>query len=760
MSAEIYTFLDWFDAFIQTALNRPYHPQLPAMSNGRHRKVYSGQWIPLQYHHSVFLSLEHSEGASVPEVDLFFYRFPQTGFYLTVIECDFVVFKIIENRDLVIFMVVSAEQGPHKQYIAIRNDTRLIFKDMIEGTFRTDQKLNLLVHRPQICGLIPKGMALNFKDLKSYLQSKFEHEYNVHPIHQLVINDQKILSEIDKAWAHIRFIDAKGDIDLQSLLATDLSLFMWLQEVYLHLGRFKALDSFYSELLESNSLSQKNKHTIIQSWNRFKTASQNTSFVIKTTLPTAWYNIADEKSAKHPYLNAFVFGKENLSQFLQEQWQTLCWPAFRNKLKNEIDQNPDAYMAFISMAYEYCFWWATQLYEASYRYFSCDYLNILKLLLNIKLIINQAPMHSRGFQFASYTFPKGTRRLFWVDKELEMKITSTKKTTITSLLQESGAQIVVDKPCKICLKRSQNTIKVDPHIVQPPIAKETFWSHVRVKHHSTTYLIPLVWPEMTIYINRIRIKFLLKKRRYQVSLKFKNMTQSIEIEGKEYKPTRYSYVKTYLPVTLNPEENWIFDFYTMHGIPIRSSGPFLRDIQPAGVCFDRFGQMHEQVRIHKNGSSKSIGLDSNVFFKDSLRVSQPNLKLDVRARHCDKQSFHLVAKSGLLYRLLNESPASLKLKLVFYLKKENEQLCATVSQLCKSTFGFLAMIKNTNQLRACSNAYAIYIDDTCRYPYLEEHDYYAIIKLSKHIKGIFVRSNHIEPFFTMLKNPTGLLKQE
>jgi hypothetical protein len=546
-----------------------------------------------------------------------------------------------------------------------------------------------------------------------YFNDILTHERKIHPLNNLQTEDNSLLQEIDELWAGQTWIDKNGNLDFRfdENNPQDKMALLFLLEIFYVQGKSDNFKNYCSKVLDSGAFLQKINMSL--KFEKIKTG-RNEHF---TDL----------------LLNG-VLGDSESVNLLQQTWNEFSTPARYNYCKNFLLDKPHEIAAFIILVVKNNFWWknkAIDFFDSLIREQKNKYLKLWQLYSKFAQITCTVSCIKQETTFSFYDFP------------MQSNITTFKNDVYLWQLVKKGSKeickvefldypaITVDK--KVSIIYSGAFITINPFLCEH---KTGFKNYCTVGIGKIKVKIFLVWENFTVDIGPLRLKFLFKKNRFQISIKNTKISDVIKIDDVEYSFEKTLYHKIYKTlIKVTPNQN--LSFYQADGfkVHLNSIPVSVHNICIHGIAKTRFDQVVNNISIFQNKSKRSQKINPLSYLPEKFVLGESTR---INVPKTGEMEYFPQWDTSLLSRLKNTSSGVLSQQwLIFIDSSRVDRL--KISKIFYDHLGYYPHIKNMTEMNAVSNKYSLVISEAVDGKIIFSGKYYEEIRLEKSKEKMILR---------------------
>ncbi len=598
------------------------------------------------------------------EINCLRQRLPQTRFFLTQFTSPSLTVDWLEFFGRTLIILQNHSEQPINLYLKDPSKPGL---KIFPATDLTGGKVTLLSE------MVLWDFDCEVRELPATLQSIRDNEYGNHPLNMVSCSSPPLMKKIDDAWAGLTYLDDNFQIKKE----INSNEFLWLQEMLLFLGRYETLVNYYQKIKP-----HKQDALLTLAGSRFKRVVLGKG----VSLPS------DFKATEYDFLNNWLFHdfseEGELAEKLQEAWERFSWPLLRMKFFREIQTNPHKWLAVYFLAQQRYFIWCDELREILKAALSGQ-TALLNIFNALDLSRRMVRLELRG---ASVSFSAGQK----IAQLQQIKHTGSgfafkqiwHKTGVSCYLQKEGQfDFKTDRLLSLEYYVERRLLQLRPVFVKPPLSGLSY-REITVEAGGYRVTIPLVWQQFYIVFNGLRIRFLQKKKRFQLSLKLPASLPPVKINNEPLPTDKGRYLKTYINIG---RQTGKFNVQLCDSAGRRLDGLISRggNVFVSGAALDSFGLLHEKFRLLRNDKPGSVEVAGNRLPMQPVSLSQKDKTLKVTARRCNPSQIELQHGISVLQRLWLTPPFQLSLILTVFVEEE----VAAVRQRFFEAWGFFPRVQ-------------------------------------------------------------------
>ncbi len=431
-------------------------------------------------------------------------------------------------------------------------------------------------------------------DLSLLIQQERER----HPLRVLQLSDSQTVQKTDRLWAQLPWVDEQGKPYTEKL-KTKPEAAVWLNVLYSHLG-----------------------------WDE------------------AEYNQSAVKGRANGFLEKYLTNNYKLSE-IRDFWETVHFPAYALKLKQEIRQNPSEYIAFALLAIKERFVWQ-EIFISSLL---CALPPFLRGLIELLVLLKrQTPLFVNGqkVEFSANGSEAVKQSIRQPNQRLTAGTLRHHKRNWTALTIDPFFAFKIDQQATLKWQGESKRLQIVPLLWRPPVTEPAFY-YAELEMKGVRFHIPLAWRQFEVQIHTLRIKFLRKKKRFQLSVRL-GKKDELYVNGQllSARDTRYHTVyQTIPPYTEKTQTGRLVWLNGFGGSRYLAHGMYLR-----GWLLDRKHILHESVQVSKEGQRHSVQVHTNSMAIHTSKIWREQLIYRVNGRYCETQKTELKVSAGIMSKFL------------------------------------------------------------------------------------------------------------
>jgi hypothetical protein len=560
------------------------------------------------------------------------------------------------------------------------------------------------------------------KDILHFILRIIQKERKLHPLFALSCSDAQKTKSIDKLWSDISQIDSDRLLDCDLLQKQNFKNFIWLQEIYLSFGWHDELNHFYTSL---------NKNKMFKDLPAIKITRQRYLDVSKKEIKNAnKTEDLNKTSLLSIYLGINKYDDVRWREAVQKKWEELHFPILRLKLLEDVRNNPDEWIAFVFLAFEGDFWWKEQLLNIVSEVIDSA---IFKLLIEIKSIIKIVFQQHSVILLPGFNYQLGTN-LSFSNRDLFYSRNSKLKRTFSSFRSHTNHVVEIDQDVGFEVSKQNRVIKILPSELSSDF-EDFKINYMELSFNNDLIQVPLIWNQYTVFINNCRLKFLKKKDRFQITVRFKNKQDKLKIDNKDVDIPNNNVTKIYYPISRQPGKIYT-NIYNSFGVRTSFYSGYNSMLIIAAIAIDSYGILHREIKFMNNDSSRYTKnmVKDNEIYALNLNHIKHDISITLSSKHSQPKLINIGYKEGYSDKIFYSHISDLLLSMVIYMNLEDEQGLSDVKKACNQYLGFVPMIEDITSNKYRSGIFGIIIEDGNKQEITADYVNFKVIKLGDNLK--------------------------
>lgn len=676
------------------------------------------------------------------DIRRFDYRIPQTRCYITNLQNEDFTIKIFQYFDTIILL---------SDYYNIKSDLFIELSTSDNKLFtsypkliKTKENKYKIPNTSLLIVYVSKKTESKNLNPTEYIENCIKDEQDRHPLSQIRSQDLNFLSSLDDTWAKIKYVGKENQINVTMLVNEDIKNLIWLQELYIYFGWFDKLELFYSTL-HSVDLDEPSASLFNICQTRFNNICKSLG---KKSIDNK--NLQDGQKARiegnflPAYLNWQQIVKSDINKKIQKTWNYLHIPAIQVVVDNKIYKNQDEFIAFALLCLTNQFWWYPKLEDKILQNLSIDKQFIFRFLTKIKKS-NYILFGKESITISNFNVSSNVAEHRNVAATYTYKISRRSDESFTYLSKSNSFSLKINKNVDIDCSLKAKSIHIRPNL-KYPIIKQSLESKLEISDYILH--IPLIWNKFVIVFNSCRLKFLRKKDRYQVTIKFSQQIKQITLNDEIINHTNCSIQKSYIPIK-RKESFTDFSIYNEYGgctSKINSKG---QRILLGGYAYDSYGILRTQFRLFFKDRKKSYIINTANLNEEPLTLMAGDREIIARADKFEQVEINYGFSDPVLINLAYTISIELFNRLKIFM---NDQDIAVneIRKICITNIGFTPDIRKISELKPEKRQIILIISDNYMNEKLNKDEKFRIVKVTDKSRqtALWISSKHIEYLFS------------
>ncbi|KAA3617405.1 MAG: hypothetical protein D8M58_02500 [Calditrichaeota bacterium] len=522
--------------------------------------------------------------------------------------------------------------------------------------------------------------------LNIYLEKLFENERKIHPLSFLQSENNELLMEIDELWAKIPWIGNEGNLSFKydSQRSDHKMALLFLRELFYLFNNHEEINNLLKQQTEQDSFIK----------NCLKSVTTNQSLKEKDL---SFCELLSTKQTD----NILVKNK------IQHSWNALSYSSRNLYFENFVKEFPEEASALLILVFKNNFWWKNKIaakFETQLENQNSPFLNLYRLYSKLALnnFLIDSSKENLKIDLADFVLSSNLTSL--ANNIINYQVVKKRDKNFCSVSFKNFPPIRIDK--KASIEYSKNDLIIlKPFLYHHDLIFENF---IKISYEGITLKIILAWKNFTVNFGDLRLKFLFKGKRYQVSIKGAKWINDCKIADIDYSFEKSLYHKTYIDV---PKTNRIeeFQFFNSNGTVLDLSNleKSNTDLYLHGVLTNHYNHVIDSVSVNFNDSKKNLNIKPLSVFPDKLRVEK-QIKVIVPKSYTF--SYKTKVQDLILTKIKNTDAQLLSQELVIFIKNPEKEY-KNIKSLFFKYFGFYVDIIDTKHLNSVFYKYTIIIPD-------------------------------------------------
>ena len=646
------------------------------------------------------------------------YQLPQTRIFCTEYETPHALrFVFIEYFQSCLLIIKNENPGSVKGLAMEWPAEEPFFCSAI--TKKTGQNLFSLSFKSlAFLWLRPGSEYRRLDETPAWLASSISKEYVQHPFHLTRARDKALMNETDRQWACLDFMDESGEVVSAEPGKIDSAMLLLAGEIFSHLGKEKIFNQFLKKAYGMPYLSG---------------------------LPA----FAEEKGENDKllfFLNTLLQGDKISRQtelLVQQYWEYVGQPFLELYLAQVTVKRTEGLLAFALLALYGNFWWFPSLYEKIIPALPEKTRRLFSFLLQLKRMV-VFRKHSRGFTANPPLRGALEGSLENPGKDFQFSYNCRGKKEYTHLTLGKSLQFRIDKKAVLDYLDAEKILTAEPLLAAPPLTALSS-EKVKILLDGFTLQIPLAWPSFEVTLNKVRIRFLQKKERFQLTFRQRKDFPAILLNGRELVFAKDLKLKIIVQLLRKESRLEIYP-YTLSGIRLKAAPIKNSLLRFSGIASDSFGLLRNNLQISFNDSGYSKAIQANDNAENIFQASFPMTGYRLTARRC-RPAEYVLSEADELYQRMKNTPAHLlRNQIMLFFMEDSRVAQADAITRFREKFAFYPETDSFENFNRQPAKYSIVFGKKQPGVLLADGDLYKIIGL-KNRKVIFVFTEKIPEFF-------------
>ncbi|GEM_PF-6437140 len=720
-----------FKQFIRKAASFPLSSQFSFQPSVQH---FQSTELTDRKHHLKLVPVSEDTDTSVKS-DAYRLHFPQTRIFHTLFQqahftvqwleylnIHVLLIEVFENKHLTVETELGDEQAIRSLYHPVNTGHHPIRIEI------TGQDLLLIQ---------PVHNDLSLENLLPNLEAWLENEHRNHPLQYITCPQQETIQTIDDLWAQISWPDRDDRSGNKAFFAEHPMDFFWLQELYIRLGRGAEWKATYWSAAK-NRLSSEQASVLQKTLKRYE-ALDNPNTYLASAKKISPSEFMPYLVSNHP-LNGKALHE------LQDCWDRISQPFLSLWFSKEIEKNTEEYIAFMLLAREKDFWWADQAYRLIVPLLPESTRRIIQLIWSVQSVVNYHPGRNE-FTFSVEGTLSFIQEIFYPDLGWDVKFSKKQDKEFIEVKGKEGFTFRMDKNVRLSIDIENKVINIRPRLLRPPLKKPAL-SRTKIEIDGFTVHIPLAWGQFYIVLNENRIKFIRKKKRFQLSFRVRKDLPALKIDGREIKyATRY--FKDYVPVR-NVTVSHTLQLYTPAGRSLRWFSGSKDTFVVAGYAVDVHGLIQTRFNLSLPGYSRNRVIHTNGEY-DRIECPTEYTRYRLKARYYPAIELEMKPNFAFIRKLINTEGIQLVRRLRVFLSPSIVQDTVSLRQKFFKYWGFYPDISSEmHDFGKDEFTFFIYSkNDHFSYTVISEFPAFKLIRTDEQTghPALFIDREDIEEFF-------------
>ncbi len=356
---------------------------------------------------------------------------------------------------------------------------------------------------------------------------------------------------------------------------------------------------------------------------------------------------------------------KEIMDFLQKWWDQYSLPLYQIKLEQDLAMNPEKIFLIYVLAVRYRLTWSENLYIICNNFSEWPHFALLAYLQKLF-----------GMKFGldnSMQFYPGT---LWKSNVKEIKrgihtyrYTRFGKKIYTSLMENTKQILKIDKEVVLTYDQRKQELSILPS--SPPSDRQKLrLNFLKIKINEFCFQIPFLWKKLDLSLFDLKIRWIFKKDRFQITFHKGKQNNEFEIDGEPFSFNTTTRLIYYHRVKSSPStfgikvsdeqgRSYFIDHKDSH-----------RKSIVTGWIQDRHGLFIENFNIRYGSRQKVMSVPESGFITSPLLLPQIVKQFKVQAKRIVNTQSLNVVNDPVIKRYLNYSPQHGKGNLIVVLDDE------------------------------------------------------------------------------------------
>lgn len=613
------------------------------------------------------------------------WRFPKTRlFYSEISALNFKV-SVIEFFDEVIIFVQNYSPDQVLNITIEQDKNARSFVNILKNHRVRNYPLKIEANETIVICNLDQAIDKGF-NISRHLSQLIEKEKSLHPLSFIQSEDLSFLREVDTLWTKLPWIGKAGEL---LFLYKEEDPFhkmaiLFFRELYFLFGKSEKMQDYYKI--------QNNKEDFLNKcYNSLKLSKKK----------------PENKQSFCDILLGSGHSSISIKNKVQESWDILSLPSRSLYFNDLIKEQPHEVAALIILVFKNNFWWKRNIARNFNNFLETQKSEFIVLWglyytlasnnflykgtsENVRFDLFDSTLHSNLIKFNNGTSS-------WA-------ILRKGKNLFCSSANKNSPQISIDKAVSIDYL-IDGSIIINPFLFQ---YVGSFDNYCLIKYGSIKIKIFLVWKDFTLKIGALRLKFLFKKNRYQVSIKGAKWINGCSIDGEDYSFENTLYFKKYKQVKKTVPKQQLM-FFNNNGRVLQLSNITKAEakVNIHGIVTNSYDQLVYSVSISLKNSRKNEQIDPLNYCPTPISLGD---QFNVIIPKTTRVVYNIEYISTVLNQLKNSTAEELSQQMIVFLEAPDiyQKKMAT---LFFKHFGFFVTFMDYVYLNETFNKYNIIISE-------------------------------------------------
>jgi len=657
------------------------------------------------------------------------YRFPQSRFYLSTAENN--QFKItcldIFGKSIIVvkpFEITGDRIILKTESSSAKLCSNIPSKEMDSNVYEwNDLNQELIIY----CG---DETAKSLDNALTGFEKIYRNEVECHPLSQIHSIDMTMLREIDICWANLSGILEKRQLDTVEAKYGSEYLY-WIQELYSYFGWFDELDQYY----ETNKESEKN----------INETKVRLDYIRSGKIPGSWAKTAETNAIRNLYQSPERFKSEEIHDLMTNYWLKICLPASNRYLAQLFKNKPSELLSFTLLSIKWNYWWVGSLIGLLHKYQDHYLSHILSPIWKLVISLHLHLQIWQSGQFSQVSIRTGLNSLRFNRPEIMLQKSAFGK--LKTVRYENRFNLKLNKDVGISYDTVDKVIVVQPEMINLANPGLKF-PKLRIKVDDHTLIMPLIWRQFFLEFNNVKFKFLLKKKRFQISIHSKSRQTELYLKNNKISFDNSLYVTVYHVIdSVSPGTE--ISLMNRYDVPVNKAGPFLPFIRMYGQAVDGHGLLRKKLTARINDWKHQTNIDLEKTVPAALSLPEKALSLHLHVPKGRDVQFNLAKHPGFFSSFLNSTADDLATKILVVIDQNDTSVINEIRRFFHEQLGIYPEVVFEDYKLLQGNRFVFYCTKTVIGKVILKRPLYS---LRQHERGdnssyIYVDPKNCIPFF-------------
>ena len=510
-------------------------------------------------------------------------------------------------------------------------------------------------------------------DFDNNIISSFTLDFVLNKFHELY--DKSKSSHISK-WFITKNLNAEKELDelwyRQKFILPDLKIDDSLRNSGTKLSVIKFwIKDFYDYFNIKNNLSDQSKYII---------SNEKKEFISIDLLKY----LTSKSEILYYYLHS-DFIDEKVKNKIQDWWDIYSLPLFENVFGTKCINDPEEVFAVYFLAIRFKLPWASLLLEqienSIHSTEKCPLHNFLLLLSFLyKRIIKKNTNNNISFYSPGYYWDNNFKSLIDYNSTQKYENTRFSNNAYTKISINDSNSLKINKLCRIYIEGKNKNIIIYP-LLNGGINNFKIKEHLKISIDDYTINFPLIWKQGYFEFKYLKLKWLLKKSRFQFTL-HSSENKTIYLNDEPLNLTKEKKSIFYIELSQDSPKFYLSLFNKTGGTQFSQIGQEVNQIIVSGFAITKYGTITDNILFSKNIRKQKlfsnnlisndvsvVQLDKNLSrFNFYIKHSSQSLRVSYIENHFTDRFIHLsyINRRRLLVIIDHKLSNSIKTILMFF----------------------------------------------------------------------------------------------